>query len=76
MYQSHANESPVSSTLNKGIPVTNEPNSPAHVQQEMAESGKNLYPVCFITRLAVTHLLHRLVISDWYTYIGYNHSVP
>ncbi|XP_015686020.1 centrosomal protein of 97 kDa-like, partial [Protobothrops mucrosquamatus] len=47
LYQSHANESPVSSTLNKELPITNEPNSPAHVQQEMAESGKNAYPVFY-----------------------------
>ncbi|ETE69460.1 Centrosomal protein of 97 kDa, partial [Ophiophagus hannah] len=33
MYQSHANDSPVSSTLNKGPPINNEPNSPAHVQE-------------------------------------------
>ncbi|XP_070606175.1 centrosomal protein of 97 kDa [Erythrolamprus reginae] len=37
MYQSHANESPVSSTLNKELPINNEPNSPAHVQQEITE---------------------------------------
>ncbi|XP_015668697.1 centrosomal protein of 97 kDa [Protobothrops mucrosquamatus] len=40
LYQSHANESPVSSTLNKELPITNEPYSPAHVQQEMAESER------------------------------------
>ncbi|XP_007429345.1 centrosomal protein of 97 kDa [Python bivittatus] len=39
MYQSHADESPVSSTLNKGLPITSEPNSPAHGQQKMVESG-------------------------------------
>ncbi|XP_026519732.1 centrosomal protein of 97 kDa [Notechis scutatus] len=33
MYQSHANDSPVSPTLNKGLPINNEPNSPVHVQE-------------------------------------------
>ncbi|XP_070798832.1 centrosomal protein of 97 kDa [Pituophis catenifer annectens] len=40
MYQSHANESLVSSTLNKGLPINNEPNSPAHVQQEITEGER------------------------------------
>lgn len=63
MYQSHANESHVSSILNKGLPNNNEPNSPAHVQQEITEGGKNSYPLCF--HHSCHPLVYRLVISDW-----------
>ncbi|KAH0624985.1 hypothetical protein JD844_032963 [Phrynosoma platyrhinos] len=38
MYQSQADEPPVSLCLNKGLPATNEPNSPVHKPQIMTES--------------------------------------
>ncbi|XP_062982941.1 centrosomal protein of 97 kDa [Elgaria multicarinata webbii] len=38
MYQSQADEQPVSSTLHKGLPATSEPNSPVHGPQIMTES--------------------------------------
>ncbi|XP_034970733.1 centrosomal protein of 97 kDa [Zootoca vivipara] len=38
MYQSQADEPPVSSTLHKGQPATSEPNSPVHRPQIMTES--------------------------------------
>ncbi|XP_060090565.1 centrosomal protein of 97 kDa isoform X2 [Heteronotia binoei] len=37
MYQSQADEIPVSLSWNKGVPVTSEPNSPAHVPQIRTE---------------------------------------
>ncbi|XP_042315814.1 centrosomal protein of 97 kDa [Sceloporus undulatus] len=38
MYQSEADEPPVSSSLNKGLPATSDPNSPVHRPQIMTES--------------------------------------
>ncbi|XP_053168623.1 centrosomal protein of 97 kDa isoform X2 [Hemicordylus capensis] len=38
MYQSQADESPVPSNMNKGMPVTSEPNSPPYGPQIMTES--------------------------------------
>lgn len=45
MYQSQADEIPVSLSRNKGVPVTSEPNSPAHTPQTRTEQGKVIFTV-------------------------------